>query len=318
MYCSTDEVSYGAALGGHVPVLLEETLELLAPSAGAKLLDGTFGGGGHTTAMLNACEGVTVVALDRDPEAAVRADALQAEYGASLRFYAMNFGDLAELEEQDFSGVLFDFGLSSFQLDTAARGFSFRTDAPADMRMNPDAGISAADFLETAEEAALVRAVRNYGEEKRWRRVVAAILQARGTGRLQRTATLAELIAEAVGPTPRGRSAVHPATRSFQGIRIEVNDELSAIERGLPAAFDRLLPGGVLAAISFHSLEDRIVKRFCRRMAGRPEHAGDTRTQDEREERAKMISTRPIVPSQAEIDRNPRSRSARLRALRRL
>ncbi len=318
MLCSTDDALNPATTSGHVPVLLKETLELLVPRAGMKLLDGTFGGGGHTSALLDAAEDVTVVATDRDPEAAVRAEAIRAKYGERFRFYAMNFGDLADLEETGFDGVLFDFGLSSFQLDTPERGFSFRTDAPADMRMNPDAGMSAADFLETADEEALIRAVRNYGEEKRWRRVVQAIVDARGTGRLQRTRSLAELVAEAVGPTPRGRSAVHPATRTFQGIRVEVNDELSAIERGLPAAFDRLLPGGVLAAISFHSLEDRIVKRFCRRMAGRPEHSGDTRTQDERTVLAKMISTRPISPSEDEIRTNPRSRSARMRALRKL
>lgn len=318
MLSSTDDALNPAASSGHVPVLLNETLELLVPRAGAKLLDGTFGGGGHTSAMLDAAEGVTVVATDRDPEAAVRAEAIKAKYGERFRFYAMNFGDLAELDETGFDGVLFDFGLSSFQLDTAERGFSFRTDAPADMRMNPNAGISAAEFLETADEESLVRAVRNYGEEKRWRRVVQSIVDARGSGRLQRTSSLAELVTEAVGPTPRGRSAVHPATRTFQGIRVEVNDELSAIERGLPAAFDRLLPGGVLAAISFHSLEDRIVKRFCRKMAGRPEHAGDTRTQDERVVQAKMISTRPISPAEDEISINPRSRSARLRAIRKL
>lgn len=212
----------------------------------------------------------------------------------------------------------YDFGLSSFQLDEAERGFSFRTDAPVDMRMDPQSGISAAEFLETAGEDALVRAVRNYGEEKRWRRVVESIMKARGTGQLQRTQALAALVSEAVGPTPRGRKAVHPATRTFQGIRVEVNDELSAIERGLPAAFDRLLPGGVLAAISFHSLEDRIVKRFCRKMAGRPEHARDSRTQDERETLAEMISTRPISPGDSEIAANPRSRSARMRAIRKL
>ena len=318
MLSSIDDTLNPAAFGGHVPVLLRETLELLSPRAGAKLLDGTFGGGGHTRALLGAAEGVTVVATDRDPAAARRAEKVKAEFGDHFRFYAMNFGDLADLEEEAFDGILFDFGLSSFQLDTAERGFSFREDAPADMRMNPNAGISAAEFLETADEEALVRAVRNYGEEKRWRRVVASIIDARGTGRLQRTQSLAELVTEAVGPTPRGRKAVHPATRTFQGIRVEVNDELSAIGRGLPAAFDRLSSGGVLAAISFHSLEDRIVKRFCRKMAGRPEHAGDTRTQDERVVQAKMISTRPISPAEDEIRINPRSRSARLRAIRKL
>lgn len=318
MSSSTNDSITPAAANGHIPVLLHETLELLAPKAGVKILDGTFGGGGHTRALLEAADDVTVVALDRDPAAIPRAAALQAEFGDRFRLHHINFGDLADLDESGFHGILFDFGLSSFQLDTEERGFSFRYDAPVDMRMNPNEGISAAEFLETADEESLVRAVRNYGEEPRVRRVVKAIMDARGTGVLQRTQSLAALISEAVGPSPRGRKAVHPATRTFQGIRVEINDELSAIERGLPAAFDRLLPGGVLAAISFHSLEDRIVKRFCRKMAGRPEHAHDSRTQDEREVLAKMISTRPISPSESEIEMNPRSRSARLRAIRKL
>lgn len=321
MFSSTAEIINAAPTSGHVPVLLAETLDLFVPGAGdepIKLLDATFGGGGHSRAFLQANGRVRVVAVDRDPAAEARAAALHAEFGDRFRFHQRNFGDLADFEEDDFHGVLFDFGLSSFQLDTEDRGFSFRYDAPVDMRMNPQAGISAAEFLETADEAALVRAVRNYGEETRWRRVVKSIVAARGSGALQRTQSLAELIASAVGPTRPGRKAVHPATRSFQGIRIELNDELSAIERGLPAAFDRLLPDGVLAAISFHSLEDRLVKRFCRKMAGRPEHAHDSRTQDEREVRATMLSTRPITPGDAEIAANPRSRSARLRALQKL
>jgi len=318
MSSSIDDAHTPATGSGHVPVLLHETLELLAPRGGVKLLDGTFGGGGHARAMLESADDVEVVALDRDPAALPRAEALKAEFGERFRLYHINFGNLAELNESGFHGVLFDFGLSSFQLDTEERGFSFRYDAPVDMRMNPAEGISAAEFLETADEESLVRAVRNYGEEQRWRRVVKAIIAARGTGALQRTQSLAGLIVDAVGPTPRGRKAVHPATRTFQGIRVEVNDELSAIERGLPAAFDCLLPEGVLAAISFHSLEDRIVKRFCRKMAGRPEHARDSRTLDEREVRATMISTRPISPKEAEIASNPRSRSARLRSVRKI
>lgn len=318
MSYSTHDALTPAAASGHVPVLLRETLELLAPRTGAKFLDGTFGGGGHTRALLESADDVTVIALDRDPAALPRAEALKAEFGDRFRLHHVNFGDLADLDESGFHGILFDFGLSSFQLDTEERGFSFRYDAPVDMRMNPEEGISAAEFLETADEESLVRAVRNYGEEPRVRRVVKAIMDARGTGALQRTQSLASLISEAVGATPHGRKAVHPATRTFQGIRVEVNDELSAIEHGLPAAFDRLLPDGVLAAISFHSLEDRIVKRFCRKMAGRPEHAHDSRTLDEREVRATMISTRPISPTEDEIASNPRSRSARLRALRKL
>ncbi len=318
MFSSVDDVLTSAASSGHVPVLLRETLELLSPCAEGKLLDGTFGGGGHTRALLNVAEGVHVEALDRDPAAVARAGEVTAVYGERFTFHAMNFGDLDTLDASGFDGILFDFGLSSFQLDETDRGFSFRFDAPVDMRMNPNSGISAADFLETADEESIIRAVRNYGEEKRWRRVVESIIKARGTGRLQRTGSLATLVAEAVGPTPRGRKAVHPATRTFQGIRVEVNDELSAIERGLPAAFDRLADGGILAAISFHSLEDRIVKRFCRKMAGRPEHAGDSRPQDERTVSGKMVSTRPILPTEAEIKFNPRSRSARMRAIRKL
>ena len=318
MCSSVDDALIPAAISGHVPVLFNETLELLAPRAGVKLLDGTFGGGGHSRALLNAAEAVTLVAIDRDPDAHERAKLVADEFAERFRFYPMNFGDLADLNETGFDGILFDFGLSSFQLDQTERGFSFRFDAPVDMRMNPQAGIGAAEFLETSDEEGLVRAVRNYGEEKRWRRVVQAIIDARGSGRLQRTHSLAALVADAVGPTPRGRKAVNPATRTFQGIRIEINDELSAIERCLPAAFERLAPGGVLAAISFHSLEDRIVKRFCRKMAGRPEHANDYRPIEERTVQAKMVSTRPILPTEEEIKMNPRSRSARMRAIRKL
>lgn len=316
MFSLKDELPISPTRGGHLPVLLDETLELLAPSAEMKFLDGTFGGGGHTRAILEKAVEAEVVSLDRDPDASARADALRSEVGDRLRHYQINFSNLADIDESGFNGVLFDFGLSSFQLDTRERGFSFRYDAPVDMRMNPEEGISGAEFLETANEESLIRAVRDYGGEHRWSRVVKAIILARGNGRLQRTKTLANLITEAVGSAPHSRKTIHPATRTFQGIRVEVNDELSAIERGLPAAFDRLLPRGVMVAISFHSLEDRIVKRFCRRMAGRPEHARDSRTKDERKIRATMISTRPIRPKGSEIKVNPRSRSARMRAIR--
>ena len=163
MSSSIDDAYTPAAAGGHVPVLLHETLELLAPRAGVKLLDGTFGGGGHARAMLESADDVEVVALDRDPAALPRAEALKAEFGERFRLYHINFGNLAELNESGFNGVLFDFGLSSFQLDTEERGFSFRYDAPVDMRMNPEEGISAAEFLETADEeshaAELVRRI---------------------------------------------------------------------------------------------------------------------------------------------------------------
>lgn len=301
---------------GHQPVLLAQTLAVLAPERGGTFLDCTFGGGGHTRALLEASPNVTVVALDCDPAAAERAASLEAEYPGRLHFYGINFRKLDTTNHQPYAGVLMDLGVSSFQLDQRDRGFSFRGEADADMRMDTRSGPTAAAFLETAPEADLVRAIRDYGEEKSWRRVVNRILESRGTGLLARTDTLADLIASAV-TRPRGKPArIHPATQSFQGIRIAVNRELETLEEALPLAMSTLAPEGILAVITFHSLEDRIVKRFFRRMAGRPEHAGDSRAQQDRLVQAALIQTRPMVAGDDEILHNPRSRSAKLRALR--
>lgn len=303
---------------GHIPVLLQEVLRVLAPERGGRFLDATFGGGGHTRALLDAGADTQVIAFDQDPEAATRADAFAATYGERFRLIAENFSRIADLDGLFFDGILFDLGVSSFQLDDLARGFSFRGSAATDMRMDTRTGQTAAAFLETASYTDLVHAIRNLGEETSWRRVVDAIMAARGTGKLQDTATLAELIEAAIPKRPGKPSRIHPATLSFQGIRMAVNQELETLEAALPAAFERLAPGGALVVIAFHSLEDRIVKRFSRRMAGRPEHRGDATVQDERTVRATLLNSRPVTATEAEIAANPRSRSAKLRALRKL
>ena len=302
----------------HVPVLLEAAMEYLKPEEGGLFLDGTFGGGGHTRAMLDSSPEVCVVAIDQDPEAEERALALKKVYGDRFRFYSMNFANIGQLEERRFDGILFDFGLSSFQLDEGERGFSFRFDAPLDMRMNNREGITASEFLETASEADLIRAVRDYGEERSWRKVVAAILDARGKGILERTQSFAELV-ESVIPRRAGfKERIHPATRTFQGVRIAINDELKSIEAGLEEGFRRLKVNGVMAAISFHSLEDRIVKRFFRKLSGRPEHRKDDRLQEERQVFGSMIATKAVKADEEEIRANARSRSARMRGIKKL
>lgn len=298
----------------HQPVLLGPVLELLLAGQPGYYLDATFGGGGHTRAILEADAQNQVVALDCDPEAVERGRALAAAYPGRLVLHHMNFASLGELEASGFSGILFDFGVSSFHFDAGERGFSFREDAPLDMRLNPEEGMPASQFLRTAETAALVEAVRDFGEEPRWRRVVRAIEAARGTAALERTLAFAALVEEAVGRRPGER--IHPATRTFQGVRIAVNHELEVIETALPEAFRKLQPGGLLAAISFHSLEDRIVKRFFRRMAGRPEHGRDSAPMQSRLRRAEIVTGKPIVADAEEIRFNPRSRSAKLRVLR--
>ena len=269
-------------------------------------------------AILEAAPGVEVIALDRDPDAASRAEMLSKEFPGKFVLRIQNFADLSTVDGPAFDGILFDFGLSSFQIDDPQRGFSFRSDGPADMRMDRRSGIPAAQWLETATEEMLVSAIRDLGEEPHWRRVVRALLGARRTGALARTSSLSEVISQAIPVRERHASRIHPATRSFQGLRIALNNEIGAIQLALYAAFEVLRPAGVLCAISFHSLEDRPVKQYFRRLCGQPENAEDSLPQDLRTRTAEALTGRPVIPSDGEIEANPRSRSAKLRAIRKL
>jgi 16S rRNA (cytosine1402-N4)-methyltransferase len=278
-------------------------------------LDATFGRGGHSAAILQRV-GATgkVFALDRDPQAA---EAAARGFGGDERFVFAR-GEFSRLEElagargfgRDLNGVLFDLGVSSPQLDQAERGFSFMLDGPLDMRMNNSAGRSAADWLARASEREMVQVIRDYGEERFAKRIARAIVDARRARPLTRTAELAEVVASAVPTREPGK---HPATRTFQAIRMHVNGELEEIERALAAAVPLLAAGGRLCAISFHSLEDSLVKRFMQREAqGDPIYAGLPEIPPHARPRLKRVGG-PVHPSAAEIERNPRARSAVLR-----
>ncbi|HEX9158682.1 MAG TPA: 16S rRNA (cytosine(1402)-N(4))-methyltransferase RsmH [Rhizomicrobium sp.] len=297
---------------GHTPVLLDETLQAIEPADRALYIDGTFGGGGHTAALLDRAT-CRVIALDRDPEAIVRGAALSRHYAGRLSLIHGRFSQmdrlLAERGESGSDGVILDLGVSSFQLDEAYRGFSFRADGPLDMRMDLS-GKSAAEFVNTASEEEIVAVIARLGEDRHAGRIARAIVAARP---LRRTGELAEIVANALGPAAR-RQKIHPATRTFQALRLFVNDELSEIENGLRAAERVLRPKGRLAVISFHSLEDRIVKQFLAARSGRVP-AGSRHVPDRRASHALTFTLLPPrTPRASEIARNPRARSARLRA----
>ncbi len=315
MFCGSDRPANTTKSRGHLPVLLREVLRLLLQKSGKKYLDATFGGGGHSRALLQAGPSVSVVAIDCDPEAAARAREFSQQYSGRFQFFDLNFSDLDLLGQDEFDGVLFDFGVSSFHLDQPERGFSFRESAPADMRLNPREGQTAAEFLETAPRNELIRAIKVYGEETAWKQVVSAILRARGTDTLQNTYTIAKLISNTIPAPVRRRSKLHPATKTFQGVRMAINRELEVIESALPKAFALLAPDGVLAAISFHSLEDRIVKRYFRYLCGQPRDRHDSTPAQMRSVFAKALTRKPITASEEEIAQNRRSRSAKLRAV---
>ena len=307
----SDDDNFREAPKQHKPVLLEEAVKILSPRDGKTYLDCTFGGGGHTRRILESAD-CKVVSLDRDPAAIKRAKAVSADYPDRFEFRPLAFSDLDMLGGESFAGILFDFGVSSFQLDTPERGFSFMREGPLDMRMDTTKGFTAREYIESADESELVEILREYGEEPRARKIARAIIAAREADKISTTAELAKAIAEAAPSHER----IHPATRAFQALRIKVNDELGEIERALPKAFAALESGGVMAAISFHSLEDRIVKKFFKKAAGRPEDRFDTSFVQDRVKLAELLTRKPILPSEGETANNPRSRSAKLRAIR--
>lgn len=306
-------------IGRHKPVLLDEVVAALKPRAEAIYVDGTFGGGGYSRAILEAAS-CRVVGIDRDPDACARGDALSMEFESRLTVLCGCFGDmcslLADRGINEVDGITLDLGVSSFQIDEAERGFSFRQDGPLDMRMSND-GASAAYVVNGAPEETLADIIYRYGEERRSRRIARAIVAARSTAPITRTEQLAKIVRSCY-PAPRKSAGdtIDPATRTFQALRIYVNDELGELTRGLDAAETLLGEGGRLAVVSFHSLEDRIVKTFLRDRAGRTpnasRHAPD-QPADGPAPTFALLARNAIKPDATETTLNPRARSARLR-----
>ena len=302
----------------HQPVLLREVVEALNPRAGAIIVDGTFGNGGYTRALLDAADCV-VWGIDRDGAAIARGQAMTDAYGDRLHLLHGRFGDMCGLLNAhgvaEVDGVVLDLGVSSPQLDDGARGFSFRHDGPLDMRMDAGDTTTAADLVNTLEERELADIIYTLGEERLARRVARAIVEARRTAPITSTAALAAIV-RAVVPAARGGAGIDPATRTFQALRLQVNDELGELDRGLVGAEALLRPGGRLVVVSFHSLEDRAVKRFLRNRSGN-EARGSRHLPDRGEAPAatfKLVSRRATTPGDTETAANPRARSAKLRA----
>jgi 16S rRNA (cytosine1402-N4)-methyltransferase len=304
----------------HKPVLLAEVIEALLPAGhdhdGAIFVDGTFGAGGYTRALLEAAN-CTVFAIDRDPDAIKGATPLIERYPGRLHVIQGRFGDLtrllAERGVDAVNGITFDFGVSSMQLDQAARGFSFRFSGPLDMRME-QAGPSAAELVNAMAERPLADLIFTFGEERQARRIARAIVAARDLAPIETTDRLAEIVRRAIGGKPNPK-AIDPATRTFQALRIAVNDELGEIDRGLAAAEQLLAPGGRLAVVSFHSLEDRRVKQFLRDRAGAAPKGSRHLpvVAEEKQPVFRLIAAGGITASDDELAENPRARSARLR-----
>lgn len=300
---------------GHTSVLLEEVLTALAPRDGGIYVDGTLGGGGYTKRLLEAAD-CTVWGIDRDPDAIARNADLAARFGDRLRLVSGRFGEMDTLLRDRgvaaVDGIALDLGVSSPQIDTPERGFSFASDGPLDMRMERS-GMSARDVVNTADEDELARIIRALGEERHARRIARAIVTARDESDIATTGALADIVRAAI---PKSRSnQIDPATRTFQALRIHVNDELGELDRGLVAAEQLLAAGGRLAVVSFHSLEDRRVKAFLRTRSG-GDGRGSRHLPDQPARHApawRLVSRRAIRPGETEISMNARARSARLR-----
>jgi len=308
-----------APMPTHVPVMLSEVIGLLGPRDGGLYLDATFGGGGYAGAILEAAS-CTLWAIDRDPDAIARGASLAARFLGRLHLIQGRFGDmltlLAERDVTALDGVVLDLGVSSFQLDEPARGFSFRTDGPLDMRMSRS-GPTAADLVNTLAERELADVLFEFGEERASRRIARAIVAARAEAPIATTSELAAVIRRVLPPD---RSGIDPATRSFQALRIRVNDELGEIEAALDQASRLLAPGGRLIVVAFHSLEDRIVKRFMTQATGRmpsPSRHDPRGLADRTAPQFRPLTARALRPGAVETGSNTRARSARLRAIER-
>ena len=309
----------------HVPVMADEVVAALAPVPGSRHLDATLGGGGHAERILDAtAPDGRLLGLDADGAAIARVRGrLAPRFGDRLRLRQSNFRELATVAAdegfEDFDGCFFDLGLSSFQLADADRGFGFRTGGPLDMRFDTDRGVPASELLATLDAAELTALFKRYGEEPFAGRIARAIVEARRATPIATAEELAALVARVAPGRAPGRRRVHPATRVFQALRIAVNEELDALQAGLAAAVDLLRPGGRLVVLSYHSLEDRIVKRFLQ-----AERRGCTCPPEApvcicgRQPRLRLLSSKGLTPSATEIAANPRARSARLRAAERL
>ena len=294
----------------HIPVMLREVLAHLKPQDGETYVDATFGNGGYTRAILDAAD-CRVIAIDRDPNVRERAEMFKQTYGTRFEFIPGCFGAIKELIGQQVDGFVFDIGVSSMQLDEAARGFSFAKEALLDMRMSCD-GLSAADIVNTMEEKALADLIYQYGEERKSRQIARRIVEARQVKLIATTTELAQII---YGVIHKKFGETDPATRTFQALRIAVNDELGQLEKGLQAAVDLLRPVGRLVVVDFHSLEDRIVKNFFNKLSGKTSNVSRYLPQIENNQHAVLTQvSKAIAPSAEECAANPRARSAKLRS----